>query len=114
MGMIGKGLVEAEEQLQQVMAGLQRFQRAAEGLERGQESLQAAALQVERLAEQASHSLAPALEAVATLRRLDPDALLAQTRTVADHLEAALRLNRWLLLLLGGLNTLLLILLLLR
>lgn len=86
----GKAILEVEEQLQSVLMGLQRFQRASAQLEQGRESLAEVGKQVQTLVQQASESLQPALDAVATLRRLDPDTLLGRVTAVASAVQEQL------------------------
>lgn len=90
MATTGKDLVRLEEELQHVMKGLQRFQSATETLEQGRQSMQETAEKVRELLNQARQSLQPALDAVAALRRLDPDTLLDQVTEAASAVKQQL------------------------
>lgn len=90
MASTGTTLVEVEEQLQQVMVGLERFRRAAESLENGRRTLEETAVQVKGLVDQAGASLKPAVDAVATLKKLDPDLLLGQVVEAAASVSEQL------------------------
>lgn len=90
MATTGKDLVKLEEELQRVMKGLQRFQSATETLEQGRQSIEETAEHVQELINQAQHSLQPALDAVAALRRLNPDTLLGQVTEAANAVKQQL------------------------
>lgn len=79
----GQTLVAVEEQLQAVLAGLERFLRARDQFERGCAALDATAARATELVQQAEQCLSPALAAVAALRRLDPDRLLREVSAAA-------------------------------